>query len=140
MRLRLIYHNDVLRTDREGRWDDLPDNDLQIVDIITGRREFIRALSGFDFYFRKGFIIGGWFDDPRPWDRAGHSYRLTPTEPPEYLGTLPRFPRGTVPPEARGGSIKVGRLIRDSEAAKLGFVTTRWREYLQQWKEDHGEA
>jgi len=106
---RITYYrggNDIRRI---GEWIDLFDDDVLRVEVITV--EGISMFDGFDFYFLKTGIFGGFYTDPDTSTLSGQMLRLRPGLPAEFLGESTRYIAGERPAEAIGADVKIGATI-----------------------------
>lgn len=66
---------------REDQWTRLPTQNVQVVEVLNGRR-LLTKLTGFDHFFADHAVLGGWWDDP---ERFRSDAGTPPMDPPPRL-------------------------------------------------------
>lgn len=93
-----------------GAWEDLPSDQVQIVEYIQMDGARVR-LAGLDSYYLAGLLWGGVYEPARRQPVPGWQYEIPPGRPARLVG-----PIGIIPADA---SVKHGSLIPDALAAEL---------------------
>jgi hypothetical protein len=124
MLFEIVYGDDTRTWRQTGHWEDLPSDQVQIVDYIQADGDRIR-IAGFDFYYLDALIFGGTYDEKGIWPVDGWRYELRPGVRADLIG-----PSGEIPP---GALVKRGTLIPDDLARSIG-LTTEWRDWYDQKK------
>ncbi len=124
----IVYSDGRRVWTRRGPWEELPAEDVQMIDYIQADGLRVR-LAGFDTYYLAGILWGGSYEEKGLWDFDGCRYELRPGLPARLVGPVDEVPEGA--------SVKRGRLIGDELAADL-HLSVGWRDILQQRRVAHG--
>jgi len=122
MIFRITYCDDTRIWEQVGHWEDLPDEDVQLVELLQADGTSI-VLSGFDIYYVAGTVWGGVNDEKGAFDVDGWRYEVKPGVAARLEGV-----NGDVP---EGASVKRGRLVKDELAAAMQLDTS-WRPAYQE--------